>query len=297
MYGVEMNLISIRDLTKKQIEDILDHADKVKPGKLSGKVLSTAFFEASTRTRLSFQSAAVRLGMQYIDFSPGISSLKKGENFTDTIRMLDGYSDVVVVRHAKEGTARLAAEVADAVVINAGDGGNQHPTQTLLDLYTIKKLKNDMAKLKVALVGDLKHARTMQSLVYALSMFGASIKLISPKGLNMDTALVEEIKKKFDANIATTQQLDFKDSDVLYVCRIQEERFADPYEAKRVKEKFKITMNSLEGVKEDLAILHPLPKIGEIEPAIDKTKYAKYFQQARNGIPVRMGIIDYLLNR
>ncbi len=182
-------------------------------------------------------------------------------------------------------------------MINAGDGGNQHPTQTLLDLYTIKKLKGKISGLNVALVGDLKHARAMHSLIYALGMFGATVKLIAPKGLELDKETMQETKKKFDISMSATQELELKDADIVYVCRIQEERFADPYEAKRIKDKFRITAESLEGVKEDMAILHPLPRIGEIDIAIDKTPYAKYFMQAKNGVPVRMGIIDYLLNR
>ena len=292
-----MDLISMRDLDKKQVEDILDRVGKTKEGKYKGKILATAFFEASTRTRLSFQSAALRLGMNYIEFSPELSSLRKGENFTDTIRMMDGYADVLVVRHPKEGTARLTAEVAEGAVINGGDGGNQHPTQTLIDLYTIQKLKKKLTGLTIALVGDLKHARAMHSLVYALAMFGNNLRLISPAGLEIDRALLEEVKERFSARIEPDQKMNFKDVDVLYVCRIQEERFADPYEAKRVKERFKITATSLEGVKKDLVILHPLPRIGEIDPGLDKTPYAKYFEQAHYGVPVRMGIIDYLLGR
>ena len=274
---------------------MLEAVDKTTAHK--GKILATAFFEPSTRTRLSFQSAALRLGMNYIDFSPELSSLRKGESFGDTIRMMDGYADVIVVRHPKEGAARLAAEAAESAVINAGDGGNQHPTQTFIDLYTIKKLKKKLGGLRIALVGDLKHARSMHSLVYALAMFGNMLRLVSPAGLELDPALVEEIEGKFKEKVETGKEMRLNDVDVLYVCRIQEERFADPYEAKRMKEKFRITLSTLEGVKKDLVILHPLPRIGEIDPGLDKTPYAKYFEQAHYGVPVRMGIIDYLLGR
>lgn len=292
-----MDLISIRDLNQKEIESILKHVDETKTTKGKGKILATAFFEPSTRTRLSFQSAALRLGMNYIDFSPEVSSLRKGENFTDTLRMIDGYADIVVVRHAKEGAARLAAGVSEAAVINGGDGGNQHPTQTLVDLYTIKKLKKKIAGLDIALVGDLKHARTMHSLVYALAMFGARLRLIAPSGLELDKALVNEVKNKYDASVETRPQMDLRGMDVLYTCRIQEERFADPYEAKRVKEQFKITLETLQGAKNDLVILNPLPRLGEVDRTLDTTSHAKYFEQAHYGVPVRMGIIDYLLQK
>lgn len=297
-----MDLISIRDVDKKTIEEILDMAEKkekvLKPHDLkkTNRVLATLFFEPSTRTKLSFQTAAVRDGFDYIDFLTETSSVKKGESFIDTIKTVMGYSDVLVVRHPKEGSARLAAEVSDKPVVNGGDGGNQHPTQTLIDLYTIRKHKGKIAGLNVTLMGDLKHARTMHSLVYALGMFGANITLMSPKGLEMSKETVEEVKKKFNAKVETKTEFDISNADVLYVCRIQAERFADPLEAKRVQEQFYISMDNLKGAKSDLIIMHPLPKVNEIAPEIDNSKYAKYFEQAHNGVPVRMAVIDYVLS-
>ncbi len=295
-----MNLISIRDLDKKEIEKILDLSEEMAAGKIKrkyDKILATLFFEPSTRTRLSFQAAALRLGMSYLDFSPETSSLKKGETFTDTIKVISGYADVLVIRHPKEGTARLAGDAIEKPVINGGDGGNQHPTQTLIDLFTIRKTKGKISNLNVSLLGDLKHARTMQSLVYALAMFGAKITLISPKGLELDPTLIKEVEEKFDAKIKTKSELSFNDADVLYVCRIQEERFADPYEAKRIKEQFMLKSEHLKNTKKDLVILSPLPKINEISHEIDANNKAKYFEQAHYGVPVRMAIIDYLLGR
>lgn len=295
-----MDLISIRDLDKKDIEDILSNAQIFEKGRINryhGKILATMFFEASTRTRMSFQAASLRLGMNYIDLAPDASSLKKGESFVDTIKVVSGYSDLIVVRHPKEGSARLAADLSKVPVINGGDGGNQHPTQTLIDLYTIKKTKGKISGLNVTLVGDLKHARTMQSLVYALGMFGSNITLISPPGLELDKHLIQETQNKFRIKIRTKNELDIKDADVVYMCRVQEERFADPYEAKRVKGQFTLKSEHIKDAKTDMIIMNPLPRMGEIPVEIDETKYARYFEQAHYGIPIRMAVIDYVLSK
>jgi len=294
-----MDLISIRDVEKKTIEELLDNAEKIHKGEktvdLKGKILATLFFEASTRTKLSFQSAAMRTNMEVLDFSPGTSSLKKGESFTDTLKTIEGYADAVAIRHAMEGSARLAADVLKVPVVNGGDGGNQHPTQTLIDLFSIKKIKGKLGGLNVTLQGDLKHARTMRSLVYGLAMFGANISLIAPKGLEMDEKYLEEVKSKFGLNVRTSNTPDYSDSDVLYVCRIQAERFADQYEAQSIQQKFRIEKEDLKDAKEELAILHPLPKINEIDSAIDEMPQAKYFEQAHLGVPLRMAVLEYLL--
>ena len=287
----------MRDLDKKTIEKILAAAAEIQDGRkvdLKGKILATMFFEASTRTKLSFQTAALRNSMGYIDFNPEGSSLKKGESFTDTIKIVSGYADVIAVRHAEEGTARLAADVADIPVVNGGDGGNQHPTQTLIDLFTIKRCKGRIEGLDVTLLGDLKHARAMRSLLYGLGMFGANVTLIAPEGLAMEEDYIEEAKKRFNVNIKVKKEPDFN-TDVLYVCRIQEERFLDKYEAKRVMQKFGIKKDDLKGAKEDLIILHPLPKINEIDVRIDSMEQAKYFEQAHYGVPVRQAVLEYVL--
>jgi len=296
-----MDLISFRDLDKGTVEKIFGLAEDMdrqlerkKVEKLEG-IMATLFFEPSTRTKLSFQSAAERLGLQVVDFLADRSSLKKGESFVDTIRTVDGYCDIIAMRHPAEGAARLAAETAEAPVLNGGDGANQHPTQTLLDLYTIRKLKGKIAGLNVHLVGDLKHARTMHSLVYGLGMFGAKVTMVAPKGLEMEEHIIHEAEKKFNFKMESRDSIDLKDADVLYVCRVQEERFADKYEAAKVKKEFTISSEYIRKGKEDLVIMHPLPKIDEIPPEVDAMPQARYFEQARNGIPVRMACIKMLL--
>ncbi|MBI5158654.1 aspartate carbamoyltransferase [Candidatus Micrarchaeota archaeon] len=298
------DFISVRDLEKNDIDFLLDKAEatekKMAEGcsELDGKVVATLFFEPSTRTRLSFQTAAQRLGAKVIDFgSTSGTSMVKGETFTDTIKIVDGYADLLVIRHSVEGAARYAAKVAEHPVINAGDGGNQHPTQMMLDLYTIRKLKKKIDGLNVCLVGDLKYGRVMRSLMYGLAMYKANVTLISPKGLEMDVEAVKEVKQKFNAEIIETNEMNLRDADVLYVCRIQKERFTDVYEAERVQKEFRVTKEQIDGCKKDMVILHPLPKIDEIDLAIDKSPHAKYFEQAKNGVPVRMAIISELLKK
>ncbi len=292
------DLISIRDLEKKDIESYLSEAVEMEQllGKkqstiLSGKLIANMFFEPSTRTNMSFQAAAKRLGAKVLTFHSGSSSSAKGETLADTIRMMDGYSDAIVIRHPIEGAARFAADIAEHPVINAGDGGNQHPTQTLIDLYTIKKLKGKIGGLNITLLGDLKHARAMRSLLYGLSMFGSQVTLSSPKSLCMDEEMIVEVASKFGAKPEQTSEINLKECDVLYVCRIQKERFSDPYEAERVQKEFRIGASLLAGAAKSMAIMHPLPKIDEIPPEVDSTEFAKYFEQARNGVPVRMAVL------
>ncbi len=296
-----MDLISIRDLKRETVEEILDLADDIADGKkkpdMKGKIIATLFFEPSTRTKLSFQSAAMRTGMQDLDFLADLSSLKKGESFADTIKTVEGYADVLVVRHKKEGSARLAADMSEKPIVNGGDGGNQHPTQTLIDLFSIRRMKGKIKGLNVTLMGDLKHARTMRSLLYGLAMFGANVTLIAPSGLEMDPAYVKDVEGKFKVKVKTKSEPDFKDADALYVCRIQAERFADPYEAQSVMKKFRLMKEDLKGTKDDLIILHPLPKINEIDAEIDKMPQARYFEQAHYGVPLRIAVIDYALRK
>ncbi|MBI4399193.1 aspartate carbamoyltransferase [Candidatus Micrarchaeota archaeon] len=298
------DLISIKDLSKEDIEYIFKRTLEmekllVKRSKLlDDKIIATLFFESSTRTRMSFQSAALHLGARVIGTdSAEASSMLKGETLSDTIKMVNKYADLIVIRHPSDGSARLAAEVAEKPVINAGDGANQHPSQTILDLYTILKKKGRISKLNVYLVGDLKHARAMRSLLYGLGMFNSNVVLVAPKGLEMEKQVVEEVKDKFSINIEQTNNLNLKECDVLYVCRIQKERFVDPYEAAKVQKEFRITEDDLKNAKDDLIILHPLPKIDEIDPSVDKSKFAAYFEQAGYGVPVRMAIIASILGR
>jgi aspartate carbamoyltransferase catalytic subunit len=297
------DVISIRDFSKEEIEEILKEAEKMEAALaknaplnyLEGKILANLFFEPSTRTRLSFASAMQKLGGSVIGFEDITStSMAKGESLIDTIKTVEKYCDVIVIRHPREGSARLAAEISEKPVINAGDGANQHPTQTILDLYTIKKLKGRIKGLNVALVGDLKYGRVMKSLAYGLAMFEANLTLVSPVGLELPEQTIKEIVEKFDIEIIQTDNIlsGLKNADVIYVCRIQKERFEDVYEAEKVQKSFRITSQMLEKTKEEAIILHALPKTVEIEPSIDKTKKAKYFDQVYYGVPVRMAIIN-----
>jgi aspartate carbamoyltransferase catalytic subunit len=297
------DIISIRDLSKEEIELILKTAEKMedfargtkKSRLMEGKILGTLFFEPSTRTRLSFTAAMKRMGGETIGFSGAEgTSVAKGESLTDTIKTVERYCDMIVIRHAREGSARLAADAAKIPVINGGDGGNQHPTQTLLDLYTINKMQRRIKGLNITLLGDLKYARTMRSLALALAMFDANLTFVSPKGLEMSRDIVEEIKTTTKKTFPETNNIEkgFKDADVIYICRIQKERFEDKLEAERIQKKFRITPEILKGCKDNVAILHPLPKIMEIDSRVDEMKCAKYFDQTFYGVPVRMAILS-----
>lgn len=287
------DIISTRELSKEDIFSILDAAKQMerepKP-LLSGKQVAVLFFEPSTRTRLSFECAIQRLGGKVLDLKPEISSLIKGESFSDTVRVISRYCDAMVIRHPKEGAARLAAELVDIPVINCGDGSNQHPTQTLLDLYAIRKFKGTLSGLKVSMVGDLKHGRTVHSLSYALNMFGNSIRLVSPDILDLPPYIKEELsdvqKVGLDQAVA--------DSDVLYVTRIQKERFSDPAEYEKVKKSYKITAALLKTAPHNLIVMHPLPIVDEIAYDVDNF-HGVYFDQAAGGVPVRMAVLAMVM--
>ena len=293
------DVISIKDFNKDQIELVLKNAEIMEgfingTDILEGKILSTLFFEPSTRTRLSFESAMKRLGGKVIGFSEsGSSSVAKGETLQDTIRMAEQYSDIIVIRHPQDGAARLAAEAATVPVINAGDGSNQHPTQTLLDLYTIKKELGKIDNLKIGLMGDLKYGRTIHSLASALSWYDISLQLLSPPGLEMPMYIKEDLLAK-SVPVVEITEIEAIDVDVLYVTRIQKERFPDIEEYEKVKGSYRITMESMEYIKKAI-IMHPLPRVDEIDPEIDTTPNALYFKQARNGVPVRMALLASLL--
>jgi len=296
------DIISIRDFNKAKINHILKISEDMekrlgrKNNSLRGKILACLFFEPSTRTRLSFETAMERMGGGIIGVSEsGTTSIVKGESLKDTIKTVESYCDAIVIRHPREGAARLAANVSEIPVINAGDGSNQHPTQTLLDMYTIKREAGGLKK-EVALIGDLKYGRTAHSLAYALAMFGAKITLISPKGLEMPVEVVADLEK-FNTTISETNDLEgsIPGCDVLYVTRIQKERFPDPEEYEKVKGAYKITLQTLESAKRDAIILHPLPRIDEISPEVDLTKHARYFKQVYYGLPVRMAILGLVM--
>lgn len=263
---------------------------------LHGKMLATLFFEPSTRTRLSFEAAMHKLGGSAIGFAkPEIASVKKGENLADTIRVVENYADVIALRHPLEGAARLAAEFAQIPIINAGSGAEEHPTQALLDLYTILKEKNQIDRLNIALIGDLRYGRTVHSLAYALSLYDVKLHLISPELLRMRREVLDAIKKKIEVAERTGMEEALPEIDVLYMTRIQKERFADMAEYAKVKSAYKIDCDVLENVKKDMVIMHPLPRIDEIADEVDATPHARYFQQVWNGIIVRMALLALIL--
>ncbi|MBX5328971.1 MAG: aspartate carbamoyltransferase [Candidatus Bathyarchaeota archaeon] len=296
------DIISIKDFSRQEIDYILKIAQAMEPiaakgsDMLKGKILATLFFEPSTRTRLSFEAAMHKLGGSTIGFAEAeIASVKKGENLADTIRTVENYADVIAVRHPLEGAARLAAEFAKIPVINGGSGAEEHPTQALLDLYTIKKEKGKIDGLKIAFVGDLRYGRTVHSLAYALSLYNIELYLISPETLKMRREVLQTIKERIPVTEKTELEKIIPLVDVLYVTRIQKERFPDPAEYAKVKGSYKINLKTLSDAKKDLIILHPLPRVDEIASEVDNTSYARYFQQVWNGIVARMALLALIL--
>jgi len=292
------DIISIKDFTKEEINYILKIAKTMEPlaakgsDMLRGKILATLFFEPSTRTRLSFEAAMHKLGGSTIGFAEAeLASVKKGENLADTVRTVENYADIIAVRHPLEGAARLAAEFAKVPIINGGSGAEEHPTQALLDLYTIMKEKRKINGLKIALVGDLRYGRTVHSLAYALSLYNIELYLISPESLRMRREVLQTIKEKIPVIEKTSLEKTVSQVDVLYVTRIQKERFPDPAEYIKVKGSYRIDLNTLNEAKEGLIILHPLPRVDEIAPEVDNTQYAKYFPEVWNGIVMRMALL------
>jgi aspartate carbamoyltransferase catalytic subunit len=292
------DIISIKDFTKEEINYILKIAQAMEPiaakgsDMLKGKILATLFFEPSTRTRLSFEAAMHKLGGSTIGFAEAeLASVKKGENLADTVRTVENYADIIAVRHPLEGAARLAAEFAKVPIINGGSGAEEHPTQALLDLYTIMKEKRKINGLKIALVGDLRYGRTVHSLAYALSLYNIELYLISPESLRMRREVLQTIKEKIPVIEKTSLEKTVSQVDVLYVTRIQKERFPDPAEYIKVKGSYRIDLNTLNEAKEGLIILHPLPRVDEIAPEVDNTQYAKYFPEVWNGIVMRMALL------
>jgi aspartate carbamoyltransferase catalytic subunit len=295
------SLISINDYSKDEqikILDLASHFEKNPTQKiLDGYVVATLFFEPSTRTRLSFESAVNRLGGKIIGFSDTSStSVKKGESLKDTILTVSNYSDLIVMRNPVEGSARYASEVAKVPFINAGDGSNQHPTQTLLDLYTIRQTQGTLENLSIAFVGDLKYGRTVHSLVMALCNYNTTFYFISPEVLKLPSSIKMHIKNK---NLKYTQYTEMNEAmglcDILYMTRVQRERFSDELEYERVKNSYILEKNMLSDIKENMKILHPLPRVNEISEDIDNTPQAHYFQQALNGVFVRQALITSIL--
>jgi len=297
------DIISINDFSKEELLHILkivrQAEQKPKANLLKGKILATLFFEPSTRTRLSFSSAMEQLSGEIIGFSnANVTSIQKGESLWDTIKMTEQYADVIVIRHPLEGSARLAAEAASIPVINGGDGSNQHPTQTMLDLYTIQKTKGKLENLHIGFVGDLKYGRTVHSLVIALAHFSPTFYFIAPDELQIPESYLDELFQKRIKYHKTSDLNRFsKELDVLYVTRIQKERFPDPLEYEKFKGIYRIDGAFLQNVKKELKIMHPLPRVDEIDKSVDNTEHAAYFEQAANGIPVRKALLAMVLGK
>jgi len=297
------DVISVKDFTRDDVEHIFEVSDVMVPlarkgsDLLHGKIMATAFFEPSTRTRLSFESAMHKLDGDVVGFAdPTGTSAQKGENLADTIRVLENYSDVIVLRHPLEGAARLAAEFAAVPVINAGSGAEEHPTQALLDLYTIRQEKGKIDGLNIALAGDLRYGRTVHSLAYILSLFNiGKLYLISPTLLRMRSEVLEYVSKRITVVEAKDVREVIPEIDVLYATRIQKERFPDPEEFLKVKGSYKISPETLKSGKRDLILLHPLPRVDEITAEVDQTPHAKYFKQVWNGLVVRMALLALVL--
>lgn len=296
------DIVSIRDFTREEIDHILKTTDKVEPlarkgsDMLHGKILATAFFEPSTRTRLSFESAMYRLGGACIGFAdPRAASVEKGENLADTVRVIENYADALVIRHPLEGAARLAAEFASVPVINAGTGAEEHPTQALLDLYTMKREKGTIDGLTVGLVGDLRYGRTVHSLAYALAQYNVKLHLISPDQLRMRRDVLVEVEKKIGVEESTDLTKLLPDLDVIYMTRIQKERFPDLAEYEKVKGSYRLSLAELASAKADAIVMHPLPRVDEISPDVDGTAHAKYFKQVWYGLLTRMTLISLVL--
>ena len=297
------SVVSIRDFDRDEILRVLSAAAKMEAedhfGLLAGKVLSTMFLEPSTRTRMSFSSAMLKLGGQVLDLGdPSLTSFKKGESLSDAIRIVAGYCDVIAIRHHMEGAARLTAEISGLPVINGGDGANQHPTQTFLDLYTIQKTHGTIEGITVGFLGDLRYSRTVHSLSSALAHFGCRQVFISHESLRVPDHLLHDLREQgVDHDETTDLGGTLPHLDVLYCTRIQEERFADRLEFERVKSLYRVDRRLLveSGVREGLRIMHPLPRVDELARDVDDTPHAVYFQQAHNGIPVRQALLAMVL--
>lgn len=298
---MKKDLISIRDFTKEEILHVLETAKEFERNReqkfLEGKVIASLFFEPSTRTRLSFETAINRLGAKVIGFSDATNtSQSKGETLKDTIKMVNNYVDMIVMRHPLEGSSRYASEVATVPVVNAGDGANQHPSQTLLDLYSILQTQGTLEGLTINMVGDLKYGRTTHSLLQAMSHFNPKFIFTAPAELKMPKEYKDFLDAKGIGYIETDSlEEHLNDCDILYMTRVQQERFTDPMEYERVKDVYTLNASMLGTVKENMKILHPLPRVTEIAQDVDETPYAYYFKQAENGLYVRMAIISYLL--
>lgn len=301
----DRHLIDPMDFTVGELEEIFNLAHQIieNPKKYSkicdGKILATLFYEPSTRTRFSFEAAMMRLGGNILGFSePNSSSASKGETLADTIKMVSIYSDIITMRHPKEGSARVASMYSDVSVINAGDGGHQHPTQTLTDLLTIKTLKGNLENKTIGICGDLKYGRTVHSLIKAMSRYeGNKFVLISQKELRIPDYIRDEVLKKNNIEFKEVERLEdvIAEVDILYMTRIQKERFFNEEEYLRLKDSYILDMEKMNLAKEDMIVMHPLPRVNEIAVEVDSDKRAAYFKQAEYGMYARMALICKLL--
>ena len=295
------HIISMRDLDRAELDYLVETAGAIEEGRIKpdmrGKIAALLFFEPSTRTCFSFESAMKRMGGEALLMKgTGATSVKKGESFTDTLKTIERYSDIIVIRHAIEGAARLASEVLQLPVVNAGDGANQHPTQALLDLYSIKKTHGTLDNLKIGLVGDLRFGRTVHSLAQALASYNPEFYFVSPGFLEMPAHIKADLTAR---GIKYTEVSEVEpvvpELDIMYVTRIQRERFADPEDYERLKGSYIIDLKTIEGAKKSMKILHPLPRVDEITVAVDSSPHAYYFDQAENGVYMRQAILSILM--
>ncbi|MDF0604397.1 aspartate carbamoyltransferase [Neisseriaceae bacterium TC5R-5] len=297
----QQDIISIADLSRAELELVVTTATQLKQSPrhdlLKNRLIGSCFFEASTRTRLSFETAIKRLGGNVIGFADGSNtSAKKGESLADSIRIISSYTDALVMRHPKEGAARLASEFSDVPIINGGDGANQHPTQTLLDLFTIHETQGRLENLSIALVGDLKYGRTVHSLTQALSLFNAHFYFVSPEQLAMPDYICEALDEKgIQYTIVNKLESVIPQVDILYMTRVQRERF-DEAEFKKIQGEFVLRTEMLLEARPNMKILHPLPRVDEIDISVDSSDYAYYFQQAKNGVYARQALLALVLN-
>jgi len=301
----QKDIISVRDLNKQKLETIFDATEKIiqmDPNQrreiARGKTLGYLFFEPSTRTRLSFQAAIASLGGTSLGIADiTSSSTKKGESLADTVKIMSNYSDVLVLRHSLDGSSRFAAEVSTKPIINGGSGTEEHPTQAIQDLFTIRKEKKKIDGLKIGIIGDLKYGRTVYSLLYALGHYDVEVHLISPEALKVRPDSVYEIKKRLSFTESSNLDEYIDDLDVVYMTRIQKERFPDEEEYLKVKGSYVIGLDMLQKMKDNAIILHPLPRLEEISTDVDNTKQAKYFEQAEYGKYTRATLLGLILNR
>jgi aspartate carbamoyltransferase catalytic subunit len=297
------HVITAKQLSRADVETVLDRAAEMDADmaaygqRHAGKLLGLCFFEPSTRTKMSFETAIKRLGGDVVDMGHvESSSVKKGETLADTVRVIEGYVDAIVMRHPEEGSAKMASEFVDVPLLNGGDGAGHHPTQTLLDLYTIRQ-NAGLDDLSIGIMGDLKYGRTVHSLATALTNFDVEQHFISPESLQLPDGVKYDLD---ESGAAVSEHTDLEpvlpDLDVLYVTRIQRERFPDENEYQKVAGQYQIDAAALDDARDDLTIMHPLPRVDEIAPDVDETRHAKYFEQAHNGVPVRMALLDFLLS-